>query len=276
MRLVAIHPKNDSAVLEFVPRVCVRCQEHVATEGDERCDACREVGDEEETGEPPAKKMAFYRQYAEGRGVSWHLSDEEALAIMRQPCVFCGTVPRMVGCIARIAGDDYAPQNCFPACAMCNMIRLDYSPVDYGKICKTIASHRGLVSERWHFPEPFRDSPTVKTYRMYAHGTNRVMALDKPTFDALLLQDCFYCGKANVPGVHCNGVDRIDSRNRRYELSNVVACCKTCNSLKWSLSQDRFLQHVRAVALHFDIESPPLARPFLRLGADPDNPIVLE
>lgn len=32
--------------------------------------------------------------------------------------------------------------------------------------------------------------------------------------------------KGNVRGVHQNGVDRIDSRNRRYELSNCVTCCK--------------------------------------------------
>lgn len=113
-------------------------------------------------------------------------------------------------------------------------------------------------------------------YRMYAQGTNRVMAMDKGSFDALVLQDCYYCGKRNEAGVHCNGVDRIDSSNRRYETANVVPCCKTCNSLKWSFSQAKFLQHVRRVALHFDLPSPPL--PLLSQpcpGSSRDNPIEL-
>jgi hypothetical protein len=105
----------------------------------------------------------------------------------------------------------------------------------------------------------------------YAQGTNRIMGMEKATFDTLLLQDCFYCGKKNNPPLHFNGVDRIDSTNRSYELSNVVSCCKTCNSLKWSFAREVFLQHVRRVALFFDLNLPPLPR----IPGDRHNPIVL-
>jgi hypothetical protein len=99
------------------------------------------------------------------------------------------------------------------------------------------------------------------------------MKMDMATFDTLLLQDCFYCGKRNNPPLHYNGVDRVDSSNRCYEISNCVACCKSCNSLKWSFSKDLFMEHVRRVALH--------CNPHLLLkrteiaGCDKDHPIEL-
>ncbi len=96
--------------------------------------------------------------------------------------------------------------------------------------------------------------------------------MDKATFDTLLLQDCFYCGKRNNPPFHYNGVDRVDSTNRSYEIGNVVTCCKTCNSLKWSFSKEIFLRHVKKVALFLNEE---LSFSQLIPGATNDNPIVL-
>lgn len=299
---------------------CERCESPVEP-GTDLCGRCVDEANASARSRVNGKyeeKIAFYRSYAEGRGLSWHFSNEEAVTMLQQSCALCGNGG---GCIARLSQGNYElsqrffscvvsffssmkrPSNCFPACAVCNLVRLDYSPRDYAQMCKTIATHCGLVSQKWFFPDSFRDSPTPKTYRMYAQGTNRIMAMDKvgeallmfflafshgcqATFDTLLLQDCFYCGKRNDPPRHYNGVDRIDSSNRSYELckrvflskfcfysliGNVVTCCKSCNSLKWSFSRDFFLQHARRVALFFDLDAPPLPR----MPGDRNNPIVL-
>lgn len=144
--------------------------------------------------------------------------------------------------------------NSVTACSICNFMKLNHDVEKYVKICKTIASHRGLISEKVSYPECFSDSKTRKNYRDYANNTRRVMVLEKPVFEVLLLNDCFYCGKKNNPPEHYNGIDRIDSNNRNYEKGNVVACCKTCNTLKWTLGQHQFLEHVKNVAIYYDFE----------------------
>lgn len=282
--------EQDAPILQSsqLPRFCFGCEDTLPgmsfLEADgsfsDTCSTCRsarEMASEldrlDREQESVERKVRFYQQYAEGRGFPWLLSDEEAVMLFQQPCVFCGDSSRR-NCIARLDTrlKMYRLDNSVSACPICNLIRLDYSMTDFVHICRTIASHRGLVSERWRYPEAFRNSPTVKTYKVYANATNRVMMLDKPTFDVMLLGDCFYCGKRNEPGIHQNGIDRIDSQNRKYEIGNVVTCCRTCNSLKWNLPQNRFLQHVTNVAHYCDLTRPVTT---FSVGEASVDPIIL-
>lgn len=80
--------------------------------------------------------------------------------------------------------------------------------------------------------------------------------LTKEYFLELTNSNCFYCGIAptnirlngRFVEVH-NGVDRVDN-NRGYEVGNVVPCCKYCNSFKSNYSEEKFLEHVKAIAKH--------------------------
>lgn len=43
------------------------------------------------------------------------------------------------------------------------------------------------------------------------------------------------------------GLDRVDS-SKGYEESNIVPCCKVCNRIKWTLSQEEFIQHIHKIS----------------------------
>lgn len=77
-------------------------------------------------------------------------------------------------------------------------------------------------------------------------------------FKKLTSEKCFYCG---IPPSHKivqksrdgksttfynNGIDRIDS-SKGYILNNIVPCCTLCNMIKWTLSKEAFLYHIKKI-----------------------------
>lgn len=100
-----------------------------------------------------------------------------------------------------------------------------------------------------------------KLYRHYKdNATTRglVFQLSYVHFLQLTKQNCFYCGVGpeqimqppNTYGHYLyNGIDRIDN-NKGYELSNVVACCGTCNLMKRTATQQEFLDQVAKISRH--------------------------
>lgn len=70
---------------------------------------------------------------------------------------------------------------------------------------------------------------------------------------------CHYCGaepaqickraRANGDYVY-NGLDRIDSGGD-YTIDNVVPCCGLCNRMKWTLTQEEFVNQASKIYRHF-------------------------
>jgi len=61
-------------------------------------------------------------------------------------------------------------------------------------------------------------------------------------FKSFWNKDCYYCGD-EIEGI---GLDRIKN-SIGYKVYNIVACCKTCNMMKWILSADSFISHCKKV-----------------------------
>lgn len=75
----------------------------------------------------------------------------------------------------------------------------------------------------------------------------------------LISQPCFYCGSVGsntlrrsrfFVDLKCNGIDRIDS-NIGYIESNVVSCCKYCNSAKNNMTVQEFQDWIQRVYSHY-------------------------
>jgi len=74
-------------------------------------------------------------------------------------------------------------------------------------------------------------------------------------FYTLITSNCHYCGvppenetklRLGSSKMKYNGVDRVDNE-KPYNLSNLVTCCKTCNSMKSKLSATEFLGHIKRI-----------------------------
>jgi hypothetical protein len=49
--------------------------------------------------------------------------------------------------------------------------------------------------------------------------------------------------------IKANGLDRVDN-SVGYIKSNIVACCATCNRMKWALGKEEFYTHIEKILKH--------------------------
>lgn len=84
-------------------------------------------------------------------------------------------------------------------------------------------------------------------YKSYINRANKKgiqFSLSVDEFTTLLSKDCVYCGKSNA-----STIDRIDSKEG-YTQENSAPCCIHCNMMKYTLSVEAFIAHIKSVYLH--------------------------
>ena len=97
-------------------------------------------------------------------------------------------------------------------------------------------------------------------YKSQAKSRELEFSLDKQLFILLTKQECHYCGtlpKSNIKyGNHLysyNGLDRVDS-SKGYIENNIVPCCSICNTMKFDLTLNEFIEHVKKIYFKKEIE----------------------
>lgn len=117
-------------------------------------------------------------------------------------------------------------------------------------------------------PKAIPESIFSKHYRSYKYGAKRKtttyeFSLSFEDYKKLVQLPCHYCGqepydikflynrkskkdKSLDISVKINGIDRLDN-NLGYILSNCVSCCKMCNLMKLSDSEESFLNQVKLI-----------------------------
>lgn len=96
--------------------------------------------------------------------------------------------------------------------------------------------------------------------RDYIHGArlrNLSFELNVDQFRKITSQICKYCGDSPAFSARArtgnkihyiyNGIDRIGN-SVGYILENCVPCCAVCNRMKFQLSVEDFLKHIRKIA----------------------------
>jgi len=128
-----------------------------------------------------------------------------------------------------------------------------------GRTESAVSTHRLQMGLNKNAPCGSRRSVVNQLYSKYKCGAERRsyrFNLSKEYFSFLIHQKCYYCGeilsmtfdnKSRAGAIKHNGIDRLDS-NKGYTKDNCVACCKTCNLAKQSLSPKEFIQHCKEVA----------------------------
>lgn len=96
-------------------------------------------------------------------------------------------------------------------------------------------------------------------YKSRANKHNRVFEFTKEQFREIIEKPCHYCGTdrstCRLPNEEngkywSNGIDRINS-DEGYTLSNCVPCCYICNTMKSTLSEREFKDHVEKIYLFY-------------------------
>ena len=95
-----------------------------------------------------------------------------------------------------------------------------------------------------------RANPSLRwsSFLSRAKQRSKVVSLTKDGFCALVQLPCWYCG-ASPPLGATHGVDRWDN-SVGYTADNSVPCCATCNSMKYTHTEARFLQQAARIVQH--------------------------
>lgn len=217
-----------------------------------------------------SSRLKAYKRLAEDSGVPFSLTDAEAFAIMREPCVACGAEAGENGNgISRLRdwGDHptlrnkaikgfmgpFSPSNVVTACATCNLMKGYRSVPSFVEAACTIATHR-VGQDFGSFPHRFRNNVSKRNRSSYITQSSthtKTHSLTNVEFNQIVSGPCHYCGKASDPPTHHNGLDRLDSDNRVYSKDTVVSCCGDCNIMKYTHSESFFIEHCAKVARHY-------------------------
>lgn len=84
----------------------------------------------------------------------------------------------------------------------------------------------------------------LTNYKAGAKSRGIEWKITKEQFESFWNKPCYYCASI----VETIGLDRIDS-DKCYEITNVVACCHTCNVMKLAIPRDLFIEHCRKIVL---------------------------
>lgn len=83
------------------------------------------------------------KRAAATRGIEWHLTDDEAKAMLVLPCVYCGhlDIETRVNGIDRLdSSKGYTTENCRPCCKNCNYMKGTFDPRTFIAWAKRIAT----------------------------------------------------------------------------------------------------------------------------------------
>ena len=117
-------------------------------------------------------------------------------------------------------------------------------------------------------PGAVPESIYQKHYRSYKFGAKRKtntydFSLTFEDYKTLVHQSCYYCGqepydvkflynrkskkeKSLDISIKINGIDRVDN-SKGYIIENCVSCCKMCNLMKLSDSEELFLNQIKLI-----------------------------
>ena len=112
---------------------------------------------------------------------------------------------------------------------------------------------RMSVAKRKQFGES-EINRIINSYKRNAKNKSLVFKLTKKEIKEMLLANCYYCNKKpfSILQTRCygefkyNGIDRKDNM-KGYEKQNTVSCCKTCNYMKKTMSEDEFLRWIKEI-----------------------------
>lgn len=84
-------------------------------------------------------------------------------------------------------------------------------------------------------------------YKSRARSKNLEFKIDLEFVRQLTSESCHYCG---TPPILYHGMDRRDNTSGYIE-QNVVACCRTCNVAKSTMTEQEFRTWINNVYCHY-------------------------
>lgn len=89
------------------------------------------------------QRLRMYKNNAKQRKIEFHLKDDEAFALFRSPCHYCGFPGNSLNGIDRKdPKGEYTTENILPCCAICNRAKFTHSYAEFGAYLDRVAKFR--------------------------------------------------------------------------------------------------------------------------------------
>ena len=186
-------------------------------------------------------QLSIYKSRAKKRGIEWTLTDDYACSLFQLACFYCNESPALWSGLDRFDNAyGYTFANSVPCCSFCNVLKLDWSIASFIAICGHVARQVNIT-----FPDVNPQNVTFSKYVRAARKRGLEFALTRDEFVKVTSGACVYCGKRNSE-THRNGIDR---RNNEpiYNMQTSQPACGTCNTAKFSYTEEQFLGKCRLV-----------------------------
>ena len=121
-------------------------------------------------------------------------------------------------------------------------------------------NNNGAYNKTWQLP--FGEASKNNLYYQYkkcAEKRKYAFDLTKEEFCNMVIKPCHYCGnkcQSIIKGqgktsgdFYYTGIDRWNN-TLGYDMQNCVPCCKICNSMKNTLSEEEFVSHIKQILSH--------------------------
>ena len=199
-------------------------------------------------------KLYNYKKSAKKRNLTFELSDEEFLNLVKLPCHYCEYNDDVIGIDRKDSNKGYVKSNILPCCEQCNLMKNDSTYKNFLNICEHIATinkkYNGKLNNTL-----FRVSPNGQfaRFRGDAERRNIKFELIKDELKLIVLKPCVYCNTTSEGyyGLGAGGIDRVNSA-QGYKLLNCVPCCYTCNKMKLNYSKDDFINQCVKITRKFN------------------------
>jgi hypothetical protein len=221
-----------------------------------KCKICKSLANNTKT---PSSKLLYekqivtYKSEAKRRNILWNLTPTECINLFKNKCFYCDYTNGLNGIDRCDSSKSYELSNVVSCCKYCNIMKNTKSCDIFKEVIihlyNTLVMNNSPNYDNHTYFE-ISNNKTYNTYKSSSYTRHISFQIDSDTFYNTIKLSCYYC-KLFPEG--CNGIDRLNS-NGPYDKSNIVPCCKTCNSMKNDLSIECFKSKIHNIYKKFVLQ----------------------
>jgi len=214
-------------------------------------------------------RLGRYKTQCEYYKVEWSITDEQAIDLFMNDCVYCGVPANPFNGIDRIENEiGYTETNVCSCCEICNKMKNSLCIDIFIAIVSHIYIYKCCNPSQLLYPQLFNDykGSDYNHYKTSSEKREILFLITEIEYNNVKQGICFYCGKQNT-SMHQNGIDRIDN-SKGYIIDNCTPCCGTCNYIKRNYPVDVLLEKCKLIyeKKHPIVITPNMKTEFLKKG----------
>jgi len=193
-----------------------------------------------------------YVKNAKERNILFSLEQVHFQHLIKSPCHYCGIIQEngYSGIDRKQSSLGYIIDNCVSCCKICNYMKGSLDElIFFYRVLHILSYQKKIDDKELCYDNCFGNiNPKSIYFEHYYKGAvkrNLPFELNKETFQAIILEKCYICGKENS-NIHQNGIDRKDNE-KGYFIENCVACCGECNFMKKNYSFELLINQLENI-----------------------------